>query len=171
MPSFHGIHQDCDETVKQLIVQLREQLRNPKVILTSLLILPLLLFALHTLSFILFYFDSFTSTSHSLHCTAGLWLYQTPYDIDLFDIPFFFKCSPPPNNWQSALIYCFSWRSLQMSCVMNSLHSKIDNLFNSLLFASKRHFTEETSEIWPQKFHTDEVDMSGIWSTRAHWSA
>ncbi|KAM7431578.1 hypothetical protein ABFA07_017863 [Porites harrisoni] len=30
MPSFHGIHQDCDETVKQLIVQLREQLRNPK---------------------------------------------------------------------------------------------------------------------------------------------
>ena len=34
-----------------------------------------------------------------------------------------------------------------MSCVMNSLHSKIDNLFNSLLFASKRHFTEETSEI------------------------
>jgi len=32
MPSFHGIHQDCDEIVKQLIVQLREQLRNPKVI-------------------------------------------------------------------------------------------------------------------------------------------
>ena len=63
MPSFHGIHQDCDETVKQLIVQLREQLRNPKVILTSLLILPLLLFALHTLSLILFYCDSFTSTS------------------------------------------------------------------------------------------------------------
>ena len=31
MPSFHGIHQDCDEIVKQLIVQLREQLRNPKV--------------------------------------------------------------------------------------------------------------------------------------------
>ncbi|KAL9983794.1 hypothetical protein ACROYT_G006024 [Oculina patagonica] len=30
MPSFHGIHQDCDEIVKQLIVQLREQLRNPK---------------------------------------------------------------------------------------------------------------------------------------------
>ena len=63
MPSFHGIHQDCDETVKQLIVQLREQLRNPKVILTSLLILPLLLFALHTLSLILFYSDIFTSTS------------------------------------------------------------------------------------------------------------
>lgn len=32
MPSFHGIHQDCDEIVKQLIVQLREQLRNPKVL-------------------------------------------------------------------------------------------------------------------------------------------
>ena len=31
MPSFYGIHQDCDEIVKQLIVQLREQLRNPKV--------------------------------------------------------------------------------------------------------------------------------------------
>ncbi|KAJ7336605.1 hypothetical protein OS493_011823 [Desmophyllum pertusum] len=30
MPSFHGIHQDCDEIVKQLIIQLREQLRNPK---------------------------------------------------------------------------------------------------------------------------------------------
>jgi hypothetical protein len=31
MPSFQGIHQDCDEIVKQLITQLREQLRNPKV--------------------------------------------------------------------------------------------------------------------------------------------
>lgn len=63
MPSFHGIHQDCDETVKQLIVQLREQLRNSKVLITSLLILLLLLLALHTLSFILFYSDSFMSTS------------------------------------------------------------------------------------------------------------
>lgn len=36
MPSFHGIHQDCDEIVKQLIVQLREQLRNPKVMFSDL---------------------------------------------------------------------------------------------------------------------------------------
>ena len=31
MPSFQGIHQDCDEIVNQLRIQLREQLRNPKV--------------------------------------------------------------------------------------------------------------------------------------------
>ena len=150
MPSFHGIHQDCDETVKQLIVQLREQLRNPKVIITSLLILPLLLFALHTFSFILFYSDSFTSTSHSLHCTAGLWLYQTPYGIDFFDIPFFFQYSPPPNSWQSALIYCFSWRSLQMSCVMNSLHSKIDNLFTSSLLVFRDILQKRCLKFYPQ---------------------
>ena len=149
MPSFHGIHQDCDETVKQLIVQLREQLRNPKVILTSLLILPLLLFALHTLSLILFYSDRFTSTSvfFTLHdCDFN----QTPYGIDFFDIRFFFQYSPPPNNWQSVLIYCFSWRSLQMSCVMNSLHSKIDNLFTSLLLVFRDILQKRRLKFCPQ---------------------
>ena len=67
MPSFHGIHQDCDETVKQLIVQLREQLRNPKVIITSLSILSLLLFALHTLSFFFILIAS-RQQVYSLHC-------------------------------------------------------------------------------------------------------
>ncbi|XP_048584517.1 vacuolar protein sorting-associated protein 51 homolog isoform X2 [Nematostella vectensis] len=30
MPSFSGIHEDCAEIVKELVVRLREQLRNPK---------------------------------------------------------------------------------------------------------------------------------------------
>ena len=111
MPSFHGIHQDCDETVKQLIVQLREQLRNPKVIITSLLILPLLLFALNTLSFIRFYFDSFASTS----------VFFTLHDcefIRLLMVLTFFTCLFSLNTVHPQTIgrVCWSTTSAEGAC-------------------------------------------------------
>lgn len=110
MPSFHGIHQDCDEIVKQLIVQLREQLRNPKVITGTYLLLinkdsiiPFGHIAFKNVFSIICIMSSIQPAI--LMIKAGIVLLVVLIMTCLYHS---FLFSPHPNSWPNVLIYFFS---------------------------------------------------------------